>query len=130
MDQVGDGAERREGLLHESRTVAPKVAVESISQVAGATMPDDGPRDMGPAHRCSVRFAQHIIERDSYPEPLKVCYHRLGPANAVGSTTLQKLVECCRVWRQEVPEDVHLAPRCTRRELTAANDSNVVARTG
>jgi hypothetical protein len=73
----------------------PKITVESISHVTGAAMPDDSSGYMRPADRCPVRFAQHVVKRNLYTQPLKMCYHRLSSTYTVGSTTLQKSIQCC-----------------------------------
>src|SRR5215203_5658567 len=95
MHQFDYSTERRQRLLDESRAMPPKITVESISQVAGPAMPDDSSGYMRPAHRCPIRFAQHVVKRDAYPQTLKVRYHRLSPTHTVSSTTLQKTIQCC-----------------------------------
>src|SRR5829696_1044677 len=95
MHQFDNSTERRQRFLDESRAMPPKITVESISQIARAAMPDDSSGYMRPAHRCPIRFAQHVVKRDAYPQTLKVRYHRPSPTHTVSSTTLQKAIQSC-----------------------------------
>ena len=130
MDQLRDGPELGQRLLDECGTPATQKAIERVAQIYGPAVADDGPRNVGPAHRASGRFLKHAFEREVDSQPPEVLDHLLGATHPIGPAALEECVELRRVRRQKIAQHVHLAPGRGGRKLTPAHHPNSVLFTG
>jgi hypothetical protein len=130
VNQLGDGLELRERLLHEGRPTTSEKPIESIAQIDGPPLPNDGSGDVRPTHRATSRFLEHVFERELNTQPLKLLDHFLGSADAIGPAALEEGLQRLGLRGEEVSQHMHLAPWSRRRELASANHPNPVMVTG
>src|SRR5437763_1524343 len=110
VHQVGHLAQRGQGLLDVGGTPPPQVAAERVVDVAAHATLDQDAGHMGAAERAAVRHRHHVRQLDGHAQPAQVRDDLLGAALARGARGGEKRLEPLVPGRQEVAEQVQLAP--------------------
>jgi hypothetical protein len=130
MHNLGHGVKRRQRFFNERRSAAADETVKGIAGIFGAAMPNDRPRNVGPAHRPAGRFLQHGFKWSLYAQFLEPLHHLPRAAHAICTAALQERVQLGRFRREKVAQHMHFSPCRGHGELAACYHPNLMTFAG
>ena len=74
----------------------------------------------------AARLAKHVLEVQDHTHRTQAVHHGTAAPDPIGAAMLEEGLDQRAVGREEVPQDVHLAPGCRNGELTPADNPHSV----